>query len=174
MSLLHHWILSTSQTISESVILDSYWQTVFPQIAFLHPFVMHGILSIAALHLGYLQGANKERRMIDAARHHNVALQGFREHLARPSDDNSDALFACASLNLLYVFGLPIQRHDRQHGEAEPASRISRILGAEWIPMSRGVEAVLQSVYDRVRLGPLRAMLDLRNWVELSPNNEPS
>lgn len=84
--------------------------------------------------------------------------------------DNCDALFACASLNVVYVFGIHGRLHDDIEDDANPTTRKSRILGAEWIPMVRGVEAVLHPVYERVKLGPLQALLNLGNWDELEPD----
>lgn len=131
---------------------------------------MQGILSLAALHLAYLHPAQKQRLILGAAHYHNETLQGFREGIDRMGDDNGDALFACASLNIIYVFGMFGKLNDARDGDPSPAARKSHILGAEWIPMIRGVEAVLHPVYDRVRLGPLRSMLDIGNWDELDPD----
>jgi hypothetical protein len=168
--LLHHWILSTSRSISESPSFDAYWQTAFPQIGFRYSFVLHGILSVAALHLASLHASDKKQHVVDAAHHHNIALQGFREQVTQLSEDNSDALFACASLNVLYVFGMSAQHHGKQESVADPATRRAQILGAEWIPMIRGVEAVLISVYNRIHLGSLSPIFEVGNWEEVDPD----
>ncbi|RSL92877.1 hypothetical protein CDV31_014945 [Fusarium ambrosium] len=168
LALLHHWTLSTSLDIVKSSGGDEYWQTIFPQVAFRHAFVMHGILGLAALHLAYRQPTERERLLLIAAHHHNTALYGFQEGISQMTDENSDALFVCASLNILHVFGVFGPLYD---GTA--ASRKSRILGAEWIPTIRGVGAVLWPVYERVRFGPLSPLLGLGNWDELDPNDHP-
>ncbi|KAF5010642.1 hypothetical protein FDECE_3208 [Fusarium decemcellulare] len=167
LALLHHWTVSASLDIVKSSGGDYYWQMVFPRIAFSHAFVMRGILSLAALHLAYKQPADRRRLVLIAAHHHNMALQGFQEGISQMSDRNSDALFVCTSLNILYIFGVLGPLHD------DPAAdRKSRVLGAEWIPMIRGVDAVLKPVYDRVRLGPLSPLLGLGNWDELDPDHQ--
>ncbi|RSL67383.1 hypothetical protein CEP51_012666 [Fusarium floridanum] len=97
-----------------------------------------------------------------------MALYGFQEGISQMTDDNSDALFVCASLNILHVFGVFGPLYD-----GPTASRKSRILGAEWIPTIRGVGAVLGPVYERVRFGPLSPLLGLGNWDELDPNDHP-
>ncbi|KAM5341551.1 hypothetical protein ACJ41O_014582 [Fusarium nematophilum] len=168
LALLHHWTLSTSLDIVKSSGGDYYWQRLLPQIAFRHAFVMHGILSLAALHLAYRHSADRRRLVLIAAHHHNMALQGFQEGITKMSDDNSDALFVCTSLNIVYVFGVFGPLCD----DSVP-DRKSQVLGAEWIPMTRGVEAVLRPVYERVRLGPLSPLLGLGNWDELDPDHQP-
>jgi hypothetical protein len=167
LALLHHWTLSASLDIVKSTGGDHYWQRLFPQIAFQHPFVMHGILSLSALHLAYRQLHERQRLVCIAAYHHNIALQGFQQGISQMSDDNSDALFACTSLNILYVFG-----NFGPLCDDLSVDRKSRILGAEWIPAIRGVDAVLQPVYERVRRGPLSPMLGLGNWEELDPSHQ--
>ncbi|KAK0716039.1 hypothetical protein B0H67DRAFT_582283 [Lasiosphaeris hirsuta] len=79
----------------------------------------------------------------------------------RQRDEESTALFACAILNVIYLlvtFG-PLLR-DSADGRTATDHK-SHILGAEWIPMLRGVGFVLQLGYDGVRSGPLSNMLDL-------------
>jgi hypothetical protein len=169
LALLHHWTLSASLDIVKSTGGDHYWQRLFPQIAFQHPFVMHGILSLSALHLAYRQPPERQRLVCIAAYHHNIALQGFQQGISHMSDDNSDALFACTSLNILYVFA-----NFGPLCDDLSVDRKCRILGAEWIPAIRGVDAVLQPVYERVRRGPLSPMLGLGNWEELDPSNQPA
>lgn len=92
---------------------------------------MHGILSVAALHRAYLHDAEREQRIIDAAQHHNIALQDSQEQVTKIGNNNSDALFACALLNVLYVFAVSAQRYDRYDRGTDPARRRSQILGAE-------------------------------------------
>ncbi|KZL82709.1 c6 zinc finger domain-containing protein [Colletotrichum incanum] len=132
---------------------------------------MHGILSLTALHLAHLDLGDKRSHMRDASHRHNQALQGFRTAIENITDGNSDALFACTSVNIVYVFGMYGHLYGCHDGGDSPSARIERVLGAEWIPMIRGVEAVLSSVHDRVRSGPLSPLLDLRNWDELDPDS---
>ncbi|KAF4434515.1 UPC2-regulatory involved in control of sterol uptake [Fusarium acutatum] len=167
MALLHHWTLSTSLDMVRSPNWDHYWQKIFPEVAFRHAFVMHGILSLAALHLACQQPADRRQLVCLAAHHHTIGLHGFQQGIAGMSDDNSDALFICTSLNFVYVLAIFGPLCDSL--DADPKSRI---LGAEWIPAVRGVEAVLQPIYDRVRLGPLSPLLDLGNWDQLDPDHQ--
>jgi hypothetical protein len=126
--------------------------------------MMHGILSVAALHLAHLHTGTSEKHLITAARHHNIALRGFRGTLGNVNDQNSDALFACSNLSVIYVLRISVEHCSNSRPNSDPTDRISQAFGAEWIPMLRGVEAVLSSVYQRVSVGPLRAILDTGNW----------
>ena len=181
LSLLHHWTVSTSHSLVQCPSIDRIWQTVLPQIGFRHPFVMHAILSMAALHLGHvIDLRNRRRHTIDAVRHHNEALRGFRETISHPSAENADALFACSTLNVIYVFGVsPWSSVDAEAASPHlqglhhvDGSRKSRVLGAEWIPMVRGVRAILPGVLERVREGPLGDLLALEEWGEIDPDRD--
>ncbi|KAL6818854.1 hypothetical protein GGI42DRAFT_14396 [Trichoderma sp. SZMC 28013] len=172
MALLHHWTWSTSQSVADFPDVSRYWQTVFPQIAFEHTFVMHAILSLAALHQAYLYPERRKQLAMEAMRYHNQAIHGFQRGIEHRNDGNSDALFAWSSLNIIYVFATYGQLYDDVELDMTSAARKSRILGAEWLPMVRGVEAILHPVYQRVRLGPLSSLLSTGNWDHLDPDSE--
>ncbi|KAG9250329.1 uncharacterized protein F5Z01DRAFT_376373 [Emericellopsis atlantica] len=179
MLLLHHWSVSTSRTIYNSDQRDDCWQVVFPRIGFHEPFVMHGILSLSALHLAHVNPRCRKRRTMDAARHHNISLQGFQRAIhnisldeispapVTPSDEASDALLACASLNVIYTLATlrPVPDED-----LNPRARHSRALGTDLIPIVRGVNTIVGQVYERVRLGPLGHLLDVGVWNKLEPD----
>ncbi|PSN58923.1 hypothetical protein BS50DRAFT_538129 [Corynespora cassiicola Philippines] len=173
MALLHHWSLSTSLSMIKSPPLNHFWQKVFPEIAFHHAYVMHSILSIAALHVTYLCTSNRHEHICYASHHNTLALRSFREGINSLGPDNSDALFASATLAFFYAFVRLGRLYEGDGEDDGPASRTSRILGAEWIPLVRGMEAVLHPVYDYVRTGPLRSLLGLGNFFEIDPDAQP-
>ena len=163
--MFHHWIVHTSKSIVHAhPNLLSLWQTAFPQAGFEHPFVLHGMLSLVLLHQAHLSKPDRKYLVSDAAHYHNLAIQGFQQQTVEITDRNCDALFVCATLNIIYVFGM----YGWLHGEDEsPATRASRILGAEWIPIVRGVAAVLQDTHEKVRHGPLAPLLDPQPFEQL-------
>lgn len=163
----------TSRSIVNTLQLDHFWQTVFPEIAFQHPYVMYSMLSITALHVSYLRPSERHVLLPEATSYHLQALSGFRESIGSISPHNSDALFASATLIFFYTFLTFGTLANEYYQDDNPAVHASRILGTEWIPLVRGIEAVLHPVYDYVRVGPLQALLGLGNWEELNPNKQP-
>ncbi|KAI7759200.1 hypothetical protein LZL87_008577 [Fusarium oxysporum] len=168
LALLHYWTISASLDIVKSPAGDHYWQKTFPKIGFQHAFVMHGILSLASLHLAYRHPADRPRLICIAAYHHNIALRGFQQGINQMSDDNSDALFVFSSLNIVYVLAFFGPLCDNSS-----ADRKSRILGDGWIPAIRGVDAVLHPAYERVCRGPLDDLTRIGNWDKLNPDQQP-
>jgi hypothetical protein len=167
--LLHHWSVVTSLTMVNTPGVDHIWQTVMVQVGTQNPYVMHGIFSLTALHLAYLDPPNKHALMATAAQYHNKALRDFQTRICNVDHHDSDALFASASINIFYViaaFG------NLYHGDADESSAVrrARILGEEWITLIRGVNRLLQQIGERVRVGPLKSLLSLGNWEELDPD----
>ncbi|KAM5345676.1 hypothetical protein ACJ41O_011537 [Fusarium nematophilum] len=169
MALLHHWTISTSLSIfHKSTDVPQFWQETVPKIAFEHPFVIHAILGLAALHLAYLNCSDnmKAHYLADAASHHNKAMHEFQEALVHIGSDNTEALFMWSTLNLIHVFGMS-GRLSGGDGRKE------HMLGVQIIPMLRGVEAVLQPAGDALRSGRLGGLMMVGNWFELNPDENP-
>jgi hypothetical protein len=177
MALLHHWSLVTSVNIVNTPEVDHIWQTLLPQVGFRHEYVMHGILSLAALHIAYLDPSRRQSHLLEAAQHHVKALDGFREDIIRICAANADALFASATLTFFYAFlTFGTLCHDGcTTGDFSGMARASRVLGTDWIPLARGVETVLHPIYEHVRVGPLKDLLGVGNWNELDieANSDP-
>ncbi|GKT47199.1 sterol uptake control protein 2 [Colletotrichum spaethianum] len=170
LALLHHWTVCTSVDIYKTPELDSLWQVVFPQIGFEYPFVAHAILSLAALHLAFIEGSKNSRYVLEATRHHEEALKGFHEVVRHVSVENSEALLAWSLVNVLYVFGITKQLADSVESSS-PRLRKDRVLGTEWIPMIRGVDAVLGPTYGHLQNGRMARIMDLGNWSDLDPDH---
>ncbi|KAH0429104.1 rta1 domain-containing protein [Colletotrichum camelliae] len=168
LALLHHWTISTSVNITPGV--DSLWQVVIPQISFQEPFVAQAILSLAALHMAYLEGSQNSPYVMEATKHHEKSLAGFHDCVNSLTQERSEALFAWSLLNLLYVFRILRQLANSVERNS-PRLRKDRLLGVEWIPMIRGIDAVLAPYYDFLREGRLMSVLSLENWHELNPDS---
>lgn len=196
MALLHHWTRHASRSITGSTYADELWQGVFPRIAFQHAFVMSALLSLSALHLAHLHSHHRQYYLIEAARHNHDAVKGLRENLEHITPQVSDALFACSSLTSVYMFVSALDRafhHTREpvltqrlrftsngpltDGDPDhnsPTSIKHRTLGAEWLPLLRGVSTVLHPVYQYVKQGPLAPLMLLGNWDATDPDAQPS
>lgn len=167
LELLHHWTVCASVDIYKTPGPDTLWQTTIPQIGFQHPFVAHAILSLAALHLSYIDGSQDNSYIMEATQHHEIAVAGFHECVNDISQDKSEALLAWSILNLLYVFSVSRQLADTVERNS-PRLRKDRLLGTEWIPMTRGIDAVLGPYYDYLRDGRLNVLIDLGNWDDIN------
>jgi hypothetical protein len=173
MALLHHWIMVTSPAIVQSPSVNYIWQSRFPQLAFEDSALMHRILSIAALHRAYLNPAFRQSAMLVAEQHHGTAIQGLVRGLEdQPNTEISNAIFGNAVLTFFYAF-ISFGPLFNDHGHtANPAEHTSRILGATWVPLIRGLGPVINRHRDHVTAGPLASLLDVGKWTEPSPAAE--
>ncbi|KAH8745551.1 hypothetical protein F5883DRAFT_438806 [Diaporthe sp. PMI_573] len=170
LALHHQWTMHTSLTISVDPDFVVLWQRIIPQIGFQHPFLTHSLLSIAALHLAHGRDPRETSLISQAAEHHNEALRGFREAVADITESNSEALFTWSLMNMIYVFA--VSTIQGRAGAADRPTRASTkdvILGGEWIPMVRGIDAVLAPTHNYLLLGRMAILMSLGNWDDLDP-----
>lgn len=170
LALLHHWTMVTSPNIVQSPSVNYIWQSEFPQFAFKDAALMSRILSLAALHRANLDPANRDTAMMVAGQHHSQAISGLMESLLQDNETEHDnCIFANAVLTSFYAFISfgPLYNDD---AGVNAAAHTSRVLGASWIPLIRGLGPVLERTRQQVALGPLGSLLDVDRWMELRPD----
>lgn len=103
------WCNATYHTLSRGEGTDALWRVAVPEEGLSHSFLMHGILALSALHLART-GPEPSRRaayLNRAVAHQNQALALFRELLSDVNEGNAKAMFAYASIVVVYTFGFP-------------------------------------------------------------------
>lgn len=107
--LMHNYTLHTSKSITEVTIPGdrdhSIWNHWVTELALENDFLLHGLLSLSALHLA-LRGASPEKYTMSAIRHHLHGIALFRPCLSAIPDHNYDAAFAFSCMVALYSFGI--------------------------------------------------------------------
>lgn len=153
LELLHHFTTETCFTLSDRQESHSLWQVTAPQEAFRHEFLMRGILAISALHLSHLRPHMSDHYAHIAAQHQDAALSCFRLVMAKMDQSNCDAFFALSSLIVVYGFESPkaadslgMFTYNGEHSD-------------EWLPLIRGVNSILQTVFPWIKNGRLSGLL---------------
>lgn len=103
MRLLRHFITYTARTLSDRSNAKEIWRTSVIDCAFEFPFLLQGILAIAALHIASQDSSQGERLSIVAASKQNMALSDFRGQLENITEENCHALFAFSFLAGYYI-----------------------------------------------------------------------
>lgn len=172
MTLLHHWTVSTSVEISQANGPRNVHQTVVPLVGFEQPFVLSVILALAALHKAHLEPQRRRYYVDLAAKHYEESLAGFRIAVQVFTRDKSEGMVAWSLLNVFYVLCMATELAN-DLDKNSPSLRRNRLLGVEWIPMMRGIDAILaphfHEIIENGRLGPL---MQLGNWRDLEPPTE--
>ena len=142
---MHHYTLHTSKTLRDLTIPknedQSLWEAWAPELAMEHEFLLHGLLSISALHLALCATDPQERRRrtVAAMQHHDRSLTLFRPELDRITNANHDAVFAMFCIVVFYAFGL-------QRSEGTPVERLRQVL-----TLLRDSMAIAKGDYERMR-----------------------
>src|SRR6202012_4597572 len=108
LELLHRWIVFASHGFGDNPVDVKVWQVEIPQLACKQPFLMNGILAIAALHKSRPEPETRQEYLVRAVHHQNRALpfyrninDDFREHM---TEENCHAVMASASLTISFAF----------------------------------------------------------------------
>lgn len=109
LELMHHYCLESYKSISQDDAFAQPFQKEVPKIALSHPFLMHGVLALSALHLAYLNKNGDRVNEYDelAAGHQTLALALFRKELDNITPSNSAALFVFSSIATVLAFASP-------------------------------------------------------------------
>ena len=108
LELMVQWCNSTHQALARNETVGYIWRCLVPEEALSHPFLMHGILALSALHLARIRDDHHRPAYKSlAVAHQNQALTLFRELLDDINDSNAKAMFSFASVVALYAFGFP-------------------------------------------------------------------
>ncbi|KAF5681378.1 capsule biosynthesis phosphatase [Fusarium denticulatum] len=170
MKLLRHWITSTSQKIAKGPEICNFWHDTATTVALQHPFVLQQVLSLAALHVAYLNPAGQSEYIVIAAAHHTRSLQGFQSAISQCNDDieEGSGIFLWSLLNLLYVFSI-MGRFGRD-SDTTIEDRRARVLGTNWIPLTRGITSIFQGVKPAIHSDTFQVLRRFGGcWENLDP-----
>jgi len=87
---------------------EEVWSTTVVQIAFEQPFLLQGILALAALHMASLNSPEKQRLSITVASNKMLAYEN-RSQLEHITRQNCDAIFASSILTDYYIPASEVQ-----------------------------------------------------------------
>jgi len=150
LELLHFYTTTTSFTFSTIPERQNLWHRIVPQIAFNYRFLLHGILSISALQLAYLQPANKASLYAEASVHHQISVAEFRSAMLEITQENCHACFAVSSLLFFYAWA-------SSEGIVDIffASCTVKDTTIEWVGLVRGSSTLLMAAWSWLLDGPL-------------------
>ena len=107
---MHQYTASTCFTLGGfyTDTLRHTWQILVPQEAFRHPFLLHSLLSITALHKLFLGEADNPTMCLQSALHHRqLALTSSKSAMSNPTNANQDALYTFSALTNHIAWALP-------------------------------------------------------------------
>lgn len=148
MALWHQFIYTTAVTLSNP------WGHELPALALTCDYLLHGILCLGALHLGYTWSrdqAKRENYSFLAQHHFSMAIGSFRESVKNVTAENANQLFAFSTLLIVVNYA-----SNRSPGFVFPFSGGEAYEGvSNWMFFIRGCTAIFDMARDHVGSGPL-------------------
>ena len=157
--LMYHYATTVCDIVGVREDLIHLWRDHIPQQAIKHPFLMHGILALAALHLAYLRPSSSAQLLQTCDKHQAIALQKFRSILSSPVDPQlADARFALAAT-------LSVSSMARNCADMDSSALDVNTI-AELFILTRGVRDMIHISSEHIKRGPMAALLHIRRCSE--------
>ncbi|KAF2821026.1 hypothetical protein CC86DRAFT_303591 [Ophiobolus disseminans] len=150
MRLLHHWTSRGYKALHPSLTNRSdLWRNAMIELGFEHPFLLHGILALSAIHKGsFLLQAQRQDLLQQADLHISLALDPFRRHLETPNDQAAVPMFVLSSVLLTYNFGSVQER---------PEDSISSL--HHCLMLLNGIKVVIGPHWGKIKDSPVLAQM---------------
>ncbi|RMJ27340.1 C6 zinc finger [Aspergillus sp. HF37] len=168
LELLLQWCNSTHKTLSRNPRVDPIWRYFVTDEAVVNPFLMHGILAVSALNLARTKPDSSRPTYIGAAvAHQNQALALFRELLGDINPSNAKAMFAFASIVVVYAFGFP---HTPR--PSDPGAAVDDLY--QVLVLCQGVQHVIHESSSSLRDSSFSPLLQVDDYTPYLPEDAGS
>ncbi|KAL2821788.1 hypothetical protein BDW59DRAFT_174125 [Aspergillus cavernicola] len=108
LELMMQWCTTTYRSVSRNNTVECIWQAVVPREAMRHPFLMHGILALSALHLAVTSNDDTKEHYIRASKaHQSQALLGLTRVAGKLKPYHCNAAFTLSNIMMIFSFALP-------------------------------------------------------------------
>ncbi|KAM0277450.1 hypothetical protein ACHAQH_005816 [Verticillium albo-atrum] len=154
LELMHHYCTVTATSLAFRLDMQHVWRDVIPGMAYATPFLMHGILAVAAMHKAHLVVARRRAYADLAVYHQTAGLEGFRAALAKldAGDLEWEASFCFAAIMVLGMCWQPPGSHC-ENGEGVDVALTPGALDV--FVFIRGIRAVLRPSQPQMMDTPL-------------------
>ena len=152
LELLHNFIINVTGTIADVPHVIEIWKGPVVKEALRYPFLMHGLLSLSALHLA-LNGPPEDVSYRELAIRQERAMELYRPILNEITKDNCHALFLFSCFVPITAFAFP-----RLPGQVKSPETIMNEL-IDIVVFIKGTCLVLDQAFDWICQGPVAGLL---------------
>lgn len=163
LELMHHYCTVTSNTLAHHEGARHVWRTVFPQEGYSHEYIMHGVLSLAALHKAFLIPGRRKTYLTRAAHHYSIGQESFTVLLQDVTSSNWRPVFCFATIVIAYVLCLPAQS-GTDSAATTPVSKTLQLFS-----VTKGIKAVLLPFIPQLNHTSLAPLVDSVWLISLDP-----
>jgi Fungal Zn(2)-Cys(6) binuclear cluster domain/Fungal specific transcription factor domain len=137
LELLHNYETLTSHTLSGIPQMQTFMRVDVPRIGFAHPFMLHSLLAICALHLAHFKKDVRDFYTSQAEKHYEIALGTATTLLPNINRENCAALYMFAAFCATYTMAIGPKKGD--------FLLFSDNGIAEWRVLFKGVRAIIDA-----------------------------
>lgn len=172
LELLHHWTVFACRGFGDRPDDLKTWQIDMPQVACKQPFLMRGILAVSALHMSRVQPEQRQKYLVRAVHHQNMALPSYRyvidDFRNKMTEDNCHAVIGFASLTSAYAIAESHYLETNYFTEASSPTGVP-----EWLYLLRGARQILDVGRDWISKGPMAFQVrSIEGEIDVSYNPE--
>ncbi|KAH7308744.1 hypothetical protein BKA65DRAFT_469511 [Rhexocercosporidium sp. MPI-PUGE-AT-0058] len=150
MTLMNHFTAVTALTMFSGEKQRLVWQTDIHFKARSNPMLIHGILSIAGLHLAVLEPENFSHYRLRALHHHDLGVRLFNQELSNITQENSHILFSFAVMLVAWAYASPMIATDNLE--------LDEILGV--LELVRGCKTISMLHLNSIKNTPIGSIID--------------
>lgn len=149
--LLHYYTTSTCLTLCTEPTLRDFWRIIVPRISFETPFLLHGLLSLAALHIARYDAQRSDTFITQAMLHHNSSLAILSPLMTNIDAENCESLFLASTITVYFALGQPKGLNDYLlvRGQEIPL----------WLSLFRGTRLLLNTQYEVLKESAILPLL---------------
>ncbi|KAG2419080.1 hypothetical protein HFD88_002184 [Aspergillus terreus] len=137
LELVAHWCHVAYKSLSRNEETDPVWSQYVMEEAVAWPFLMHGILSLSALHLARLRPDNRATYLSLSVAHQDPGLSSFREQILQITPANAKAMFVFSSIVVAFAFGYSVTASPQDQGLEIHTTSLEELLRV--LLLARGV-----------------------------------
>ena len=139
--------------------LQKFYQVTIVQLGLNNPFLLHSVLSIAALHLAQTRTETNEKQAYSsaAAKHHDRALSMYQEALQHIGPDSWSAVLMSSTLLFIFVYTYAMGDPSDARGGEDDAVEV--FLSFRWVRVARGIRLLRRQGQQHLPSGPLWPVL---------------
>jgi hypothetical protein len=136
--------------------MTALWEGEIPLLALSCDYLIHGIISMAALHLAHLNPDQRPEYELLSTHHQNIALPSFQAELSTMSTENCHQIFAFSLILMITHFA---PSFSFEASLLYPEATLFKGL-AGWIAWHHGCHAILSQARLHIVAGPFGPLLD--------------
>lgn len=155
--LLHHYTSTLYLSLADNKT-PTVWRVAMPRMGLAHPFLLHGIQAISALHLATLIPQRRNELQALAVVQETAGLPSFRETMSNPTPEAINAVFAFAGAIVYYLMACPESFAGHSVDKCRIPSKNDE--HPHWFISMRGLMGLLKDHWADLKTGPFRELLD--------------